>query len=265
MRPRRRQELRTNELAQTLADLGNFFSRYGTYVLAAAVVVMVVIVSVWYTGYSRRSSRRNAWERYYSLALSEPEQQLAAFRQLAEDSTDPVLSTTAWFRLGHIAWMQAHGGEALDNPDRWDELLQTSQQAFERVTQSSPAAAEITAAARAGLAAIAQEQYDPQTAREQYQAILDAAGSASTGFDKLAETGLAAVDRITKPITFAPARSATPPTFKPIPKDQVPPQLREKATQQLAGEAAEEPVGPFLDPARPEPVQPTTIPVSPGP
>jgi hypothetical protein len=270
MKKSRRQDLRTNELAQTLSDLGDFFNRYGTYVLAGAAVLMVAIVSVWYTTYSRESSRRRAWERFYALENFEPEQQLAGYRQLAEESPDTVLSASAWLKLGDAAWKESQTPETLSNPERRDELLRTARQAYEQVTKMSGVNGDVVDAARFGLAAVAEERHDVAAARQLYQDVRDAPGSAHTGMDRLAETALASLDQIGGPVTFAPALVAptapgasASPTMQRISPDKVPPALRQRAGEREAAGSMEGAVGPFLDPDRPAPVTPTTIPVAP--
>jgi hypothetical protein len=272
MKKRRRQDLRTNELAQSLSELGDFFNRYGTYVLAAAAVIMVIIVSVWYTAYSREGSRRRAWERFYTLENFEPEQQLAGYRQLAEESPDTVLSASAWLKLGDTAWNESQSPETLSNSERRDELLRTARQAYEQVTRMSGVDGDVVAAARLGLAAVAEENHEVAAARQLYQVVRDAPGSAHTGLDRLAETALASLDQMGEPVTFAPAMrppaapsASASPAVQRISPDEVPLELRQRAAQRGSGEAMEDTVGPFLNPEQPAPVQPTTIPVGPGP
>jgi hypothetical protein len=258
MRQKRRQELRTNELAQTLAEIRDFFSRHGTHALIGAFLVLVVGGSIWYTIHSRRLAHQNAWTQLYSLNAAEPDQQLTAYRSIAENAADPVLAGTGWLMLGHAAWNQARTTDVLDSPDRLEDLLQTAEQAFQRAIQVVGNEPALVASARIGLAIIAEERYDTDEVRLQYQAVLDIPGAAHTGFYEMAEAGLASAETLTERITFpaplpkpdvdlvgplVPAATPGGPTITTAPSaptpEPGPPQPEPAATQEAA------PIGPM--------------------
>ena len=62
MKAKRRQELKTNDLAQALQDMGQWFKDQGVYVVGALALVIVVVVIVSY----RNSAKAEAIDRAYA-------------------------------------------------------------------------------------------------------------------------------------------------------------------------------------------------------
>ena len=109
MKQERKQELHTNELAQTLLEIREFLSRYGNYVIGA-VVVLAILVGLFF--YIRRADATALDSTYQQLRaqrlfgtdgkpLLEEEINTAidTMRRIADEAKDPPLAQRARLQL----------------------------------------------------------------------------------------------------------------------------------------------------------------------
>ena len=121
MKAKRRQELKTNDLAQALEDMGQWFKDQGVYVVGALALVVVVVVIVSY----RNSAKAEAIDRAYAELRSraafmapsgvrksdeELESSLAAISDLTTRTDDADFRLEALLRRGDMALRLAETG-----------------------------------------------------------------------------------------------------------------------------------------------------------
>jgi tetratricopeptide (TPR) repeat protein len=233
MKAERRHELKTNTLALAMQRLPELWKRYGAKVLLGVLAVAVVVVLV----YNRvESSRRQARQDAESVGVSrsllselqqfnmferfaDPEQVAARRREVITEaerfintlltSRNRQMQAEGYVALGDLRWAQANlpqlPGAATQpalqvDPQRTqEELLADAERAYQRVLELHPDRPMQAISARFGLAAIAENRGDWDTARQHYQTILDDEQTLEA-FQTQAQARLATLDEIRRPI-----------------------------------------------------------------
>ncbi|MHC4610009.1 MAG: hypothetical protein ACYS7M_06640 [Planctomycetota bacterium] len=114
MKASRRQELRTNDLAQYLEDMRDFFRSYGNY-LAIGAVVIAAIVLVWF--YQKRSTSEAltaAIKQMRTLPFSTDEEvrsSVKKLQQMATESKNEGLIVLTLRSRAEMAMSRAHAAE----------------------------------------------------------------------------------------------------------------------------------------------------------
>jgi predicted negative regulator of RcsB-dependent stress response len=236
MKAERRHELKTNALARGLEGFPYYWRTYGSQALLVVLIALIVFMLV---RYWNEKKARQAEELTSSMAqvqqnlreldqlpmgyMSLPSDKLADERKrIAQDADaaianvlstakDSKLVAAAWSARGELDWKLANlpdppGAEtqpalAVGNKDT---LLSDSRSAFEQVLQPQYSSdVEDVFAARLGLAAIAENQNQWDKAREQYQAIADAA-SMPGAFKQYAHERIADLPKYERPVYLGP-------------------------------------------------------------
>ncbi len=159
MKATRRQELKTNELAQTLEEIRNFLRSYGNYVLLGVICIAVIAV-VWV--YMKRSSAEalaTANQEMNSLTADNDEAAQAAITKLtqlgAESSDEAFICETLRMRAS-VAMERAHAHET-GEPSA--EFLDAAQAAYDELLRRFPEQATAVGAALCGLATIEEDRF----------------------------------------------------------------------------------------------------------
>lgn len=212
MKAGRRQELRSNELADALVQLKEFYEAQATYVWGGLFAIALVLVgsSLWYrTSVGRRE---NEWNQFYQLlgeaqtqiANTEPNTEaavpaLGALETLAQNAGDSAVRNWANLTVADIEWFRANSSE-ISGGD-----LKTAQSAFERIVDSSSSNPVMKVIAQMGLAAIDEDQGRFDDAKKHYQTVVDDMGARHTGIVPLAEQALKRLERQQVTAVFPPA------------------------------------------------------------
>ena len=121
MKAKRRQELKTNDLAQALQDLGQWFKDQGVYVVGALALVVIVVVIVSYRNSAKAEAVNQAYQELRSRASitgpsgvrksdQEIENSLAAIGDLTTRTNDATFRLEALLRRGDMALRLAETG-----------------------------------------------------------------------------------------------------------------------------------------------------------
>jgi len=265
MKAERKQELRTNDLAQQIDSTVSYVkengARLAAIVLGAAVVVAVF---VWYSNH-RRSRVDDALDSLYGPSVpDDPSARIRTFQSIIDDNVNADVTLAAWLRIGDEAIRQLTvPDEPLDDAttkpatENWPELARN---AFERV--ESLAGDNLTARGRAlfGLAWVAEYRYDFEAARKIYQRVLDDARFAGLPFHDQARYRLDHLKDWSSPIEFPPPPVIGPaeaPTTSPDTTASAPAETPVATTQPAGASAAT--TQPAADLAPPVPASlPTT-------
>ena len=227
MKTRRRQELKTNELVETLRQAREFLEKHGTYVVGGVIVAAVILVaSLWYRN-SLVAKHRHQWEDYYALEqastqflvgrMQDPqavggegfEVLVARHKTLVSSAGEPLVRLRGLEALGEFCWQYAlRGSGAGPGPESGAKALEESAAAYEQIVSGFPNDAWARGNALMALAVIAEERGDFDQAREIYGRIEGDPAYAETTLADLAEEALEQVDELREPIVFAPPEPA---------------------------------------------------------
>lgn len=271
MKAQRRHDLKTNALARGLEGFPSRWREYGNQALLVVLVGLIAFLAIRYWNEKKQSQARavveaqqtiqsslqqlNDQPRFYSREFSEQlmdqRQRLeraaeAAISTVLDTAKDPKALAAAWVAKGDLEWKLANmpllpGAEtqpSLEIKDR-DKLLSDARVAYLNVLQPPYSSDPFDVfSARVGLAAIAEDQKQWETARQQYQAIIESP-SLPEAFKDYARARLTELPQYEKPPLIG----------------QPPPPTEEPATIPTTTEPT---FGPFLSPSTQPQTQPAT-------
>ena len=211
MKAKRRHELKTNELAQSLQDVRFYLQRRGGLVLGVSVaaVLALIVGTVW--NRSAAQARTDGWQSYYNISsgLQGGTERVSNALTLAENTRDPALARLALQLAAGVAWSEARPPDGPFEPDK----LKQAEQAYEQLLDDYDDSVHTVGTALRGLAAIAEEWADQATgttereafkaeARKHYQAIIDDDRLANSPARMVAEESLNSLDARLVPVTL---------------------------------------------------------------
>ena len=241
MKSERRHELETNQLAQSLANLPELMRLYGSRILLAVTLVILVAVFV----YTRVSTGRTAaaeavntlafsrerlssLRHFEPLALNAPEDRRDTFRSYVQDvndaldvvvrnTDDATLLAEALVARGDLNWLIATYPElpeattrpALQLSDNRQAPLNIAFESYSNVLNAYADQDMPVLSARFGLAAIAENRGEWDAARTQYQAIADS-DRFPDSFREEARSRIEQLDEVSQPILVVDAPPAAP-------------------------------------------------------
>jgi hypothetical protein len=230
MKASRRQQLRTNELAQNLAELIDFFKNNSGTVLAgvAAVVVIIGLTLYWYS--ARGSARLQGWSDFYGTQMVQaPEVRLANLRNIATKYKDPPLVTWAWLRYGELLMAQAtSSGKASQDHQR---LTTEAAEAFRTVVEQRPEQILAVAGARFAMAGLAEDQRRWDQARAHYQSVISDPRFAQMPQKQWAEAAQKRLPEIEQPLILARVPTTTSAVARPTSAAATKPAARRPSTR----------------------------------
>jgi hypothetical protein len=202
MKSERRHELQQNQLAKVIVGAPTWWQQYGGRALLAAIGILAVVLLVRYRISSTRANQARATESLASARESiiqlqnsgtynMPVPQQASQRTLLYNDTSAILDETSrlpvsnsllaenWIAQGDLNWTLANLPElpgaatqpALQLPRDPQQLLKNAKEAYQTVLDKYPDQQRAVIAARFGLAAIAENMAEWDTAQNQYNAI----------------------------------------------------------------------------------------------
>lgn len=218
MKTARRQELRTNELAQQIDHISDYVKQN----IAMLAIIIVAAAAVTAGGFWYVKNRQNQVMSGWAM-LNDPEvlkdtsSAVTQFRTLAEENHSRALSLAAWLRIGEIAMSRLSNPEASASSQpaadaNWSE---TATSAYQRVIDGYSEDVAAVGEATIALGVLAEDKSDMDSARKHYQRIIDDPRFAQTPFALQAKYRLDGLARWSKPIVFAPA-PITVPTIDPL-------------------------------------------------
>ena len=120
MKAKRRHELKTNELAQSLQDVRGYLQRRGGLVLGVSVAAILALIvgTVWKR--SATQARTDAWQSYYNISSARQggTERVSQALTLAENTSDPALARLALQLAAGVAWSEARPAYGPFEPDK---------------------------------------------------------------------------------------------------------------------------------------------------
>ena len=226
MKAERRQELKTNELAQMIEDVRRFFRNWGSYVVGGAVVIVVLIAFTVYQAKAGKQELNDAWQtlrdtQRTSFFTQSGEKRTDAeitagfegFQDLAAAAQDPDLVFEALAAQAMIALhLSGMGDGGVDS-----RYLDTAEQACNALKDRLPDNALAVATALNGLVNVQADRFvvdgdasRKEKAREMLETLRDDSRFANTPFQMSALERLNSLDDVFRRRVLAPAPAPEP-------------------------------------------------------
>lgn len=234
MKAKRRKDLRANELIQTVQEAWEAVRKYGSYIAAAAIAVVLVIGLGWYWRHGKAQQLEQGWSQL-AAARSGPagpdEERIERLRAMVAEYGDGSLGVAARQTLGDMLMGEAIGGAGMLDAGRQEELLGQAEKLYLQIVADPGQQWVALGAALTGLAKMAEQRGDLDQARQWYQAIIEDGKLAVTPYHRVAETGLASLADLAEPVEFVAAKASTQPAASP-PAPSTMPALTVPSTRQ---------------------------------
>jgi tetratricopeptide (TPR) repeat protein len=246
MKSQRRHELKTNTLAQAMADFPNTGRRYVGPVLVAAIIAMLVVLLVRYRiDSSRRVARESAealaearqsivelrslpwWRAQNQEQIAVQRKQLVSAAQSQIDraiseSKDRKVKAEALIARGDLNYQLANfpllpittTRPSLGPDQDPKQLLDQAAEAYQQVLNDYADQKDAVTTARFGMAAIAENRNDWEAAKKYYTAVKDSSDSPKPMVDQ-ADNRIKLLAKLAEPIYIAPP-STEPATTEPV-------------------------------------------------
>lgn len=237
MKSERRHELQTNSLADSLSHAPQFLREHGSKILLGLIIVLLITMLIYQRsrrsaeeldiGWMSISTARSAIQRIELLPqmVQDPTEVAGARKQFAENASTalaPVMASDnrqiaaeAYLLRGDLNWTLANTpvpAVATTQPSAaeptTEDYLARAQEAFEKVVRVYPEQSSTVQNARFGLAAIAENRRDFETAAKLYREITGDPQSTES-YKNLAEMRLAVLEDLKNPIFIAAAPAPT--------------------------------------------------------
>lgn len=232
MKTQRRQELRTNELAQMLDEAREFFQRWGSYVVGGVLVVVVLVALIVYRAKAAEQALSDAWTQLSELQRNafftqsrekrrddEIELGFTGLEELAAQAKDPALVFEALSSKGRIAEQLSMMAEAGVDAHYLDE----AEEAYQVLRDRLPENALAVAVALTGLVNVEADRFvldgDPSRKDEARRMLEQLAGEPRfnlTPFQMAAADRLNQLDAVFRPVELAPAPEPEPVATAPL-------------------------------------------------
>lgn len=205
-----RHELKENDLAESLRNLGVFWQNWGNSLLLAILIVLLVILV---SQFVRNRAHRLHEEAWGGLVH---ETDPAGLRLLAQDTSNPAVQALARLQAGELLLLKtAQPGSATQPSAAGD--VQEAQDLFQSVVDQPGINPVYRLNALLGLAAVAENQAQWDRAAKYYQQVAGEADDKYSAIASRATQRLELLQTIEHPVTFAPS---TQPTF-PAPPEPI--------------------------------------------
>lgn len=233
MKAEERHVLKENDLVRALASARTFLEEKGKLLAIVVLGVIAVFVAINVASSTRAASVENAWRQKAELTFATPAEGKESIKKLSVligETSDPVFVQAALLEQGSQALRLAQQSEV--PPDY--ELNHLARTAFESLLQRSRDNLFGKAAAQAGLATVAENDFaldqNPkhrETAERHLKEIASNELLTPTPFHALAKDRLANLDSTFSVVRFA----ATPPPPPPAPVPAPTPEPVDKPDQ----------------------------------
>jgi len=249
MKAKRRQELKTNDLAAWLDEVRRSASKWGGYLFAGIAAVAAVLIINAYMKSARAEARTSAYSDLRRAAsmqtagnLEKTDEEirasLARIDELVDGSSDTAFKINALLDKAAMAVQLADqalvepldpGATEAQRRSRVEQFLADARAAYERITTEFASHALYCGRARFGLFEVEATAFvldgdagHRTRAEEQLKKILDNAALNATPLQTVAIDLLNDLDQVFTPVQF-PSRPAPTPVPTPVPLGPVPP------------------------------------------
>jgi hypothetical protein len=211
MKARRRKDLKTNELIQSLQDAVAFVRQHATYIAAAAIALVLVIGLGGYWRHAKGKQIEQGWSELMAARSggASGQERLERLREVVDNCSDARLLAAARQSLGDALSDEAIYGPGREDTERQGKLLSEAVTVYEQILAVDKEQWLNAGAALMGLAKVAEQRRDLEEARRRYQQVLDSEQLRDTPYYPLAEAGLTGLQDLAEPVVFAAAPAST--------------------------------------------------------
>lgn len=212
-----RHELQENELAEFFKNFGEFWNKYGTWIVGVIAAVAIVFAAYNFITQRAEAARQTAWLDLYGAVTYESYQLVAE-----QHSGNPAVVAVANLRGADLLLAQANEPTRGDDDDATsgvlgrDESLDTAADMYQKALDAAPDVVYRLNALE-GLGVVAESRYELDKARQRYEAIIKEAGEGYPSWRGRAEQRLAWLSKLNGPVEFAPEPGAAGLTTAPGP------------------------------------------------
>ncbi len=219
MKTERRQDLRTNELSEQLADIGEYVKRNAIVLTIVVVAAAVLVIGGLAYARSQRNLLTDAWNHLNRADASTDVATLVERSQsVAEQNVDRTLTETALLNVSALCLRE----DALSSPDgpadaatpaptgSTIDWAKTAKEAASQVVERFPDDPVAAGQAMLTLGILAENQGDFEQARSWYQKMLQDERIASLPLHRQAQYRMAGIERWSIPVEFPPPLMTVP-------------------------------------------------------
>lgn len=226
MKTKRRQELRQNELVHQLLELRDFVSRRWNYVAGVAVVVVLAVGVGLYWRHAGQQARADGLAmlaKYQQDSALSPSDRLDKLSQIASEYSNADVRLAALEATAREAMNQSRMiGRSPATLGDYEKLLKLAEDSYQQILREFPNSHPVVARAHLNLAGIAEDRWQFDKARQEYDAILKNPNLATiTMYESIAAKRVATLAERSAPMVVLPAlpkpttTTATRPTTQP--------------------------------------------------
>lgn len=223
MKTERRQDLRTNELSEQLADIGEYVKRNAVALTIVVVAAAVLVVGGLAYARSQRNRLMDAWNQLNRADASTDVATLVERSQsVAAQNVDPSLTEAALLNVIALCLRE----EALSSPDDATDAAaavaapasaestidwaKTAKEAASQVVERFPDDPVAAGQAMLNLGILAENQGDFEQARSWYKKVIEDERIAGLPLHRQAQYRSAGVERWSIPVEFPPPLMTVP-------------------------------------------------------
>jgi tetratricopeptide (TPR) repeat protein len=260
-----RHELKTNELADLLTHLPQFFKKHASTIIGIALIVLAIVTWPVFSKMSREKTiteesrvaesirmlsgdiqaalqayKNNPEE--LAPALSTIQANAEALMEMTSETDNPNLEALAYIKAAQALRTELHLRNAVVDAQTVETQTEKAQEAYEKAAETA-AIPTVKAMARFGVALCTEERGQIEQAADLYKAIVADETYAATVFPTLAQQRLDGLDDSTETFTFvaAPAVEVQP---APLPEFELTPEMLQQQAPVIEMPAATQDAAP---------------------
>ncbi len=215
MKSQRRHELHYNELGQTLANLLEWAKKYGNYLAWGALLASVVVLVAVFVNRSRDKAlqeRQNDFDR--AVANQDPDVRLNGLAKIADEDGDKFITARATELVADEYASRIISGQGKASTEKLQEFSDRAKQYYQRLIDNFNEYPALAAEGHFGLAKLAENRGDFDTASVEYLAAKKASPPDYPIWFR-ADEGLRELDKLRQKVSFATTAPATQPASAP--------------------------------------------------
>ena len=217
MKAERRQELRTNELAQQIDHAGDYMKQNAATLATVVILAAAVVTGGFWFIRGKQNARMEAWGKLSqsSAMIDSAAEPLDKYKAVADENLDPALTVQAHLKTGMTAYTELGKAKA-SGKEPGKNYAQIAEDAYTKALGLATTPLTV-GQAMIGLGLLAEDKGDLGKAKEWYQKIAADKKFDESAIKLQAQFRLENIDKWAAPIVFAvPPPPASQPTSAPI-------------------------------------------------
>lgn len=216
MKAERRQELRTNDLAQQIDHAGDYMKQNAATLATIVIVATAVVAAGFWYMQNQKNTRMDAWAKISQRAsiIDTAAEPVDKYKAVAEENLDPALTIQAYLKTAQAAYTELGKAKAAGKEPA-KNFAQIAEDAYTKVLGMATAPLTI-GQATIGLGLLAEDKGDFAKAKEYYKKVIDDTRFADSAIKTQAEFRYNNMDRWASAVVFA---APPPPASQPVVAD----------------------------------------------